>query len=64
MHTTPYSNVTPVVDKAGLQAQINEQVSVLYSQEVSVEEKEIAALNYRKLVNYYVALFHTLPEGN
>lgn len=59
----PRSDVTPEsTTKEGLQAQINEQVAVLYSQEATVEEKEVAALNYRRLVNYYVALFQVLPQ--
>jgi hypothetical protein len=52
------SNITPVTDKEGLQKQVDAQVKVLYSQDVSVAEKEVAALNYRKLVNHYHTLFH------
>lgn len=61
--STPKANVTPVADREGLQAQINEQVAVLYATEgTPVWDKEVAALNYRLLVNYYAALFHELPN--
>lgn len=60
----PRPNVTPVADKAGLQAQVDEQVQTLYSSTASIEEKEVAALNYRKLVLYYSTLFNEAPAVN
>lgn len=57
------ADVTPLVDKVELQAQVDEQVAVLYSQEASMEQKEIAALNFERLVTYYATLFNQLPAG-
>jgi hypothetical protein len=60
--STPKPTITPIsTDREELQTQIDEQVKVLYAQKATVEEKEIAVLNYRKLVNYYGALFQVLP---
>lgn len=58
----PKLNVTPAVKKEDVEAQIQEQVNVLYSQEASIFEKEVAALNYGHLYNVYNTLFHNEPK--
>lgn len=60
----PRITVTAKVDKEGLQAQIDEQVDVLYSASATIFEKETAALNYRHLAIKHVTIFGINPVVN
>lgn len=58
----PKVNVTPQVQKDLLIEQLEEQITVLYSQDATIWEKETASLNYQLLIVKYKTGFNTLPK--
>lgn len=58
----PKVNVTPKVEKSLLIEQLEEQVTVLYSRDATIWEKETASLNYQLLLVKYKTRFNKLPK--